>query len=110
MAEMAPQASRLGQKVAFTGKLASMTFAEAKKLVRACGAEWVATVNEQTNLLVVGQDGLPLRKDGRLTRNLQTAERLQKSHGLVITNEADWLAGLGSSPPFSNTRGLSTAQ
>jgi NAD-dependent DNA ligase len=76
------------QKVAFTGKLASMTSAEAQELVRACGAEWVASVTEQTTILVVGQDGLPLGKDGGLTRNLRAARRL-KSHGIVITSEAD---------------------
>src|SRR5258707_322709 len=89
MAETAQAACALaGQKVAFTGKLASLTLAEAKELLRACGAEWVPTVTAQTALLVVGQDGLPLRRDGRLTRNLQMARRLQRLHAIAIINEA----------------------
>jgi tetratricopeptide (TPR) repeat protein len=104
MAETAKDANPLaGQKVAFTGKLASLTLAEARALLRACGAEWVPSVNAQTTLLVVGQNGFPLRKDGRLTRNLQVARRLQRTCALAIVNEADWLAGLGAA-------GVSTAQ
>jgi DNA-binding transcriptional MerR regulator len=111
MAEPAPAACALaGQKVAFTGKLASLTLAEAKELLRACGAEWVPTVTAQTALLVVGQDGLPLRKDGRLTRNLQMARRLQRLHAIAIINEADWLAGLGAGSPLGSAAGVSTAQ
>jgi tetratricopeptide (TPR) repeat protein len=92
-----------GQKVAFTGKLAALTLAEARALLRACGAEWVPSVSAQTTLLIVGQNGFPLRKDGRLTRNLQVARRLQRTHAIAIVNEADWLAGLGAA-------GMSTAQ
>jgi tetratricopeptide (TPR) repeat protein len=108
MAEPAQDARRLaGHKVAFTGKLASLTLGEARELVCACGAEWMHTVTAQTTLLVVGQDGLPLRVDGRLTRNLQTARRLQRSCAIAIVNEADWLAGLA---PLGSVSGLSTAQ
>jgi tetratricopeptide (TPR) repeat protein len=111
MAEPAQDVCPLaGQKVAFTGKLAALTLAEAKDLLRACGAEWVPIVTEQTSLLVVGQDALPLRKDGRLTRNLRTARRLQRTHAIVIINEADWLAGLGAASPLGNAAGVSTAQ
>src|SRR6516162_4216987 len=108
MAEPAEDAAPLlGQKVAFTGKLASMSLAEARDLVVACGAQWTPTVTDDTTMLVVGQDRLPLRKDGRLTRNLQTARRLQHTAHIAIVNEADWLAGLGS---IGSATGLSTAQ
>jgi tetratricopeptide (TPR) repeat protein len=102
--------SLAGQKVAFAGKLASLTLAEAKELLRACGAEFLPRVTEQTTLLVVGQDGLPLRKDGRLSRNLRMAQRLQRTQPITIVNEADWLAGLGAGSPLSGTAGVSTAQ
>jgi tetratricopeptide (TPR) repeat protein len=111
MAEPATDAQPLmGQKVAFAGKLASLSLAEAKELLRACGAEWVPHVTPQTSVVVVGQDGLPLRKDGRLSRNLQAARRLQLTQALTILNESDWLASLASNPPLDAAKGLSTAQ
>jgi tetratricopeptide (TPR) repeat protein len=96
-----------GQVVAFTGKLASLTLGEARDLVRACGGEWESRVTAQTTLLVVGQDGLPLGKDGRPSKRLRAARRLAAAS---IVNEADWLASLSTAAPFIATSGQSTAQ
>jgi tetratricopeptide (TPR) repeat protein len=85
-----------GKRVAFTGRLASMTRPEAAELIRAHGGEFVPGVTRHTSLLVVGQEGWPLQKDGRLTRKLQRARHLQR-HGfpIAILSEEGMLAELG---------------
>lgn len=92
---MAEDAKLQGKTVAFTGKLASMTRARAAELVHAFGGKWVATVSRRTSLLVVGQEGLPLRKDGRLSRKLQMARRLQQFHAIEVITESELLARVG---------------
>src|SRR5262249_19211631 len=68
MPEPGPDRALLqGKRVAFTGRLASMTRAEAADLVRAHGGRFTTTLNRFTSLLVVGQDGWPFEKDGRLS-------------------------------------------
>jgi len=59
---------------------------------------------------VVGQDGWPLGKDGRLTRKLQQARWRQRSQPLVILTEADFLARLGLDASSGDVQCLSTAQ
>ena len=54
------------------------------KMVRAYGGEWAATVTPRTSVLVVGQEGWPLRQDGRLTRKLQKARWLQRTCSITI--------------------------
>ncbi len=73
-----------GQHVAFTGKLASMTRKEAAQLVRSHGGRFAAGVTRHTSLLVIGQEGWPLRKDGRLSNKLRKA-RLLHRRGRPIT-------------------------
>jgi tetratricopeptide (TPR) repeat protein len=97
-----------GERVAFAGKLASMTLAEAATLVRKQGGEWVRSVTARTSMLVVGQDGWPLQSDGRLTYNLREARRRQRIEPIEILSEADWLGRLGSTLP--TTAVLSTPQ
>jgi tetratricopeptide (TPR) repeat protein len=85
-----------GKRVAFTGRLASMTRLEAAELVCAHGGEFVPGVTRHTSLLVVGQEGWPLQKNGRLTRKLQRARRLQRyGHPIAILAEEGMLAQLG---------------
>lgn len=71
------------QRIAFTGRLATMTRAEAAAFVRRCGAEFSPSVTRRTTLLVAGEEGWPLRADGRITRKLQAARRLRRG-GLAI--------------------------
>jgi len=66
-----------GLTVAFTGRLASMTHAEAAGLVREHGGEVVASPTDSTTYLVVGQDGQPLRRDGQPSESLERAHRLE---------------------------------
>lgn len=85
-----------GKQVAFTGRLASMTRTEAAELVQAFGGRFVRGLNRQTSFLVVGQEGWPLCKNGRLTRRLQRAQMLRRrGHAVNVLSEEDWLVHLG---------------
>lgn len=85
-----------GRQVCFTGKLASMTRAEAEELVRRQGGRPIPSVTRFTALLVVGQEGWPLQADGRLTHKLQKAHKLQlRGHALQILAEEEFLRRLG---------------
>ena len=85
-----------GKQVALTGKLASMTHAEAADLLGAHGAQLAAAVNRQTDFLIVGQESWPLQNDGRLTNPLQKAEELQQAGcPIVILAEEELLSRLG---------------
>lgn len=85
-----------GERVAFTGRLACMTRAEAAELVARHGGEFVASVGPGTSLLVVGQDGWPLRKDGKVTSKLQRARSVTRAgHSLTIIPEVELLARVG---------------
>jgi tetratricopeptide (TPR) repeat protein len=113
MREQAPDKALLqGKRVAFTGRLASMTRAEAADLIRAHGGRFTATLNRFTSLLIVGQDGWPLEKDGRLSAKLRKARFLQRN-GVDITvfTEEELFARLGlESPAEGVSRLYSTAQ
>jgi tetratricopeptide (TPR) repeat protein len=99
-----------GRRVAFTGRLASMTRAEAVELVTAHGGRFVSVVSPRTAFLVVGQEGWPLRKDGRLSRKLEQARRLQKEGGSVaILTEEEFFDHLGLGSRTDGVRRLYTA-
>ncbi|MBI3469558.1 MAG: tetratricopeptide repeat protein [Planctomycetes bacterium] len=66
-----------GKKVALTGRFASMSHADAAELIRSCGGQCVPEVTRSTRLLIIGQDGWPLRADGQPTRNLVKARQLR---------------------------------
>lgn len=110
MSEMAMDADFLrGKQVAFTGRLASMTRKEAAELVRAHGGRSVPAVNPRTSYLVVGQEGWPLRSDGRLTHKLLKAQLLQRrGHTVRVLAEEDLLARLGLDSRSAEIRRLST--
>lgn len=85
-----------GERVAFTGVLASMTHAKAAGLVTEHGGESSEHVSRQTTLLVVGEEGWPLEDDGQPSVKLQQAERLRSvGEPLRIIGESDWLQLLG---------------
>src|ERR1041385_530904 len=86
----------LGREVAFTGKLASLTRREAAELVERLGGGFSRTVGPRTAMLVVGQEGWPLRDDGRLTRKvLRARARTAKGQALEVLTEEEFLARLG---------------
>jgi tetratricopeptide (TPR) repeat protein len=100
-----------GKNVAFTGRLAALTRAEAISLLEAYGGIHAQAVSAQTDLLIVGQEGLPLTKTGALTPKLERARKLQGAGSLTILSEEDFLDRLnlaGSSGPVQ--RRYTTAQ
>jgi tetratricopeptide (TPR) repeat protein len=98
-----------GQCVAVTGRLASLSREEANRLVRAQGGHFSDKVSRETTLLVVGQEGWPLGKDGRLSGNLRRTRVLQEAgHKLQVIGEQEFLERLGLSELASGICGRYT--
>jgi BRCT domain type II-containing protein len=70
--------SALKSSVAFTGRLACMTRAEAFEVVRQHGGTPSQTVTKRTKLLVVGELGWPLFDDGRPSKMPSRREKSQR--------------------------------
>lgn len=79
-------------RVAFTGKLASMTRKEAFQIVSASGGEPCASVSRRTSMLVIGMEGWPLLPDGQISRKLHLAEKLTR---IRIISESAFLELVG---------------
>jgi tetratricopeptide (TPR) repeat protein len=95
-ASSADAAPLSGERVVFTGRLASMTQMEAADLLRSQGATVSQCVSRSTTLLVVGAGAWPLSRAGRLTRNLQAARWRQRRGQLIeIISEDEFLARAG---------------
>jgi hypothetical protein len=94
--------SALKSSVAFTGRLACMTRAEAFEVVRSHGGTPSQSLTRQTDVLVVGELGWPLLDDGRPSNKLSRAgsyrflEWIGKAipDGLHRTYSADQIAAL----------------
>ncbi|HVW02508.1 MAG TPA: tetratricopeptide repeat protein [Planctomycetaceae bacterium] len=85
-----------GAIVVFTGRLAAMTRVEAVDLVQAHGGVFARAVSSHTRILVVGEEGWPLKRDGRLTRKLSLARSLQhRGRSIEILREAEFFDRLG---------------
>jgi len=85
-----------GERVAFTGTLASMTHREAAELVASRGGTATEHVSRQTTLLIIGEEGWPLEPDGLPSVKLQQAMKWQlQGQSLRILRESDWLSVLG---------------
>ena len=86
-----------GKQVAFTGRLAALSRSEAIDLVRSLGGTYHATVSRGASILVIGQQGWPLKKDGRLTRQLSQARLLQsRGHRIDILREQEFYESIGT--------------
>src|SRR5262249_4205975 len=96
----------LSSTVAFTGRLACMTRAEAFKLVRSHGGTPSQTVSRQTNVLVVGELGWPLLDDGRPSNKLSRAS----AYGIAVVSERRFLEWIGKAVPDSLHRTYSVDQ
>ena len=89
----------LGERVAFTGTLASMTHRQAMDLVEQHGGSAGQHVSHQTTLMVVGEEGWPLEADGRVSVKLEQARQLHdKGEPVRILSESEWLTLLGVEP------------
>ncbi len=98
-----------GERIAFTGTLASMTHAQAAALAEQHGGTAAEHVSRQTTMLVVGEEGWPLEDDGRPSVKLQQVEKLQhEGIDIRIVNESDWLLLLGLAEHREEIRRLYT--
>lgn len=85
-----------GERVTFTGTLASMTHAEAAQLVQEHGGTATEHVSRQLTMLVVGEEGWPLEDNGQPSVKLQQVERwIHDGCDIHILNESQWLTLLG---------------
>ena len=84
-----PDSSALKSSVAFTGRLACMTRAEAFEVVRQHGGTPSQTVTKRTKLLIVGELGWPLLDDGRPSNKLARA----RSYSVPVVSERRFLTG-----------------
>jgi len=81
-----------GERVAFTGTLASMTHRQAMELVEQHGGVAGQHVTHQTTLLVVGEEGWPLEADGRVSVKLDQARQMhERGEAIRIVSESEWL-------------------
>jgi NAD-dependent DNA ligase len=92
--------------VAFTGKLASMTRAQAFSLVATHGGTPRTGVTKATAVLIVGELGWPLLPDGSPSNSLAKA----KLHDVSIASERRFLAWIGKAPPEQQTKAYSKGQ
>jgi NAD-dependent DNA ligase len=83
--------SALKNSVAFTGRLACMTRAEAFAVVRQHGGMPSQTVTKGTKLLIVGELGWPLLDDGRPSNKLSRAT----TYGIPVASERRFLEWIG---------------
>ncbi len=84
-----------GRTLAFTGRMFAMTQTEAAAAVAEAGGRVVAYPSRQTDVLVVGDHGLPLASDGRVSRSLERARELQGAgHKLEVWREQEFLSRL----------------
>jgi tetratricopeptide (TPR) repeat protein len=85
-----------GERVSFTGTLASMTHHQAQELVEQHGGTATHHVSRQTTMLVVGEEGWPLEPDGHPSIKLRQITQWQEEGAPVrIVSESDWLRLLG---------------
>src|SRR6516165_1873386 len=87
--------SALTRSVAFTGRLACMTRAEAFEVVRRRGGTPSQTVTKGTKLLIVGELGWPLLDDGRPSNKLSRAS----AFGIPVASERRFLEWIGKAVP-----------
>lgn len=98
-----------GERVAFTGTLASMTHRQAMELIEQHGGAPMNYVGQLTSLLVVGEEGWPLEPDGLPSVKLELARQLHdKGEPIQILSESEWLKLLGIEPPERKTLQLYT--
>jgi thioredoxin-like negative regulator of GroEL len=98
--------SALKNSVAFTGRLACMTRAEAFAVVRQHGGMPSQTVTKGTKLLIIGELGWPLLDDGRPSNKLSRAT----TYGIPVASERRFLEWIGKTVPDSVNKTYSADQ
>jgi tetratricopeptide (TPR) repeat protein len=98
--------SALKSSVAFTGRLACMTRAEAFEIVRQHGGTPSQAVTKRTKLLIVGELGWPLLDDGRPSNKLTRAS----SYSVPVVSEQRFLEWIGKFIPDNTNKAYSVEQ
>src|ERR1700746_1415597 len=98
--------SALKSSVAFTGRLACLTRAEAFEVVRQRGGTPSQTVTKRTKLLIVGELGWPLLDDCRPSNKLSRAT----GYGIPVVSERRFLEWIGKAVPDTVNKTYSTDQ
>ena len=98
--------SALSNTVAFTGRLACMSRAEAFDVVREHGGTPSPSVTRHTNVLIVGELGWPLLDDGRPSNKLSKAG----TYGIPVVSERRFLEWIGKAVPDALHRTYSADQ
>src|SRR4029077_11582161 len=106
MASIELDGSALKSPVAFTGRLACMTRAEAFDVVRRRGGTPSPEVTKRTKVLVVGELGWPLLDDGRPSNKLSRAIE----YGIPVVSERRFLEWIGKAVPDSVKKTYSADQ
>lgn len=89
-----------GQRIVFTGRLASMSRDVALEKITARGGIVRSNVTSRTDTLVIGADGWPLRSTGQLTLNLERADDIMRQGGhIAVIGEAEFLRQLTDEQP-----------
>ncbi len=110
-AEPVAQGALEGKQIAITGRLASMTRNEAVDWIRKVGGEYHPTPIRTTDYLVIGQQGWPLQRDGRLTQHMLKAQSLrEKGLDVQIIPEDEFLGHLGLGERQDGIRRLYTTE
>ncbi len=104
--------SLAGRELAFTGRLLSMTRAEAIERLARAGARCVRAPAETTDLLVAGQGRGPLLEDGALAGNLARFRELkERGASIRLIEETELLRLLGAPEEIEDfTRLYTTGQ
>ncbi len=90
-------------RVAFTGRLATLSRTTAHELVRRAGGVPIDAVSRRTTVLVVGMRGWPLLEDGQVTSKLMRAESLRRAGRPVeIISERAFRERVGLAPASSD--------
>ena len=102
----------LGERVAFTGKFATLTRTQAEGLVARASGQSTSGMTARTTMLVVGMRGWPLMNSGHVTSKLAEAERLRAAGRPVrILSESDFRETLGlDAPLLGGPKSLTVAQ
>src|SRR6516164_5595818 len=106
MASTELDGSALTSLVAFTGRLACMSRAEAFEVVRQRGGTPSPAVTKRTRVLIVGELGWPLLDDGRPSNKLSRATAL----GIPIISERRFLEWVGKSASDNDQKTYSADQ
>jgi tetratricopeptide (TPR) repeat protein len=99
----------VGERVAFTGRFATLKRTEAESLVTRSGGTLASDASVRPTILVVGMLGWPLMHSGQVTRKLAEAERLRAAGKPVrVISETQFREMVGLDPPTAPAAGEKT--